>query len=282
MRKILLFLFIVAALPVWAESPREIVSQQIKRATPTWEWMPQVVRRRPVFTAGAWTPDSLGSTLKLWWESDNGTGGVSDGDKVSTWTDLSGEANDGTASGTQRPTYKTNQINSLPAVRFEASTFLEYLNIPNSFSALTEIQAFLVVKLEADPPAAGAYAGLWLFSSTSTETLFPFTDNTIYDSFGSSARKTTVNPTPSLASWRLYSVTSKSGEWTSYLDGTQLYTTATNTVGIGTAPVIGRSSASYWFDGDIAFFVICSPVITGTDLTNMKTYIANKYALTIS
>lgn len=239
----------------------------------------QVVRRRPV-SAGTWTPSSLGSTLKVWLESDSGTGTTIDGATIGTWNDKTSNANNCSSAGATAITNQTNEINGLQVVRFDGDS--AYCTLPNNFSSLTEIQAFIVVRLVVDPPTDDVKTGFWDFSTAVSNAHVPYSDGTIYDSFGSTSRFGTVNPTPALTSWRMYSVTSKSGEWTSYLDGTQLYTTASNTVGITTSPKLGRSLTTYYLNGDIAFLAICSPVITGTNLSNMKTYIANKYGLTIS
>ncbi len=67
-------------------------------------------------SSAAFTPASI-SGLVLWLKADQITG-LSDGDPVSTWLDQSGVGNDGTSSGSNRPIYKTNIQNSLPAVRF--------------------------------------------------------------------------------------------------------------------------------------------------------------------
>lgn len=59
--------------------------------------------------------------LQLWLKAD-AIGGLSDTDPVATWNDSSGVGNNATQ-GTAglRPTYRTNQINGLPVVRFDGS-----------------------------------------------------------------------------------------------------------------------------------------------------------------
>jgi hypothetical protein len=62
-------------------------------------------------------PNSI-TGLKLWVKGDAITG-LSDGDPIATWADNSSANNDATASGSARPTYKTNIINGLPVARFD-------------------------------------------------------------------------------------------------------------------------------------------------------------------
>lgn len=68
--------------------------------------------------AGSFSPSDI-SGLKLWLKAD--ALALSDGDKVGTWTDSSSAANNATASGTDRPTYKTGIVNSKPSVRFTSA-----------------------------------------------------------------------------------------------------------------------------------------------------------------
>ena len=57
---------------------------------------------------------------KVWHDAGQGLAGLSDGDAVASWTDMSGNANH-SAQGTagQRPLYKTGIVNTLPVLRFD-------------------------------------------------------------------------------------------------------------------------------------------------------------------
>ncbi|HKY61518.1 MAG TPA: PKD domain-containing protein, partial [Gemmatimonadota bacterium] len=65
-------------------------------------------------------PGSI-SGLILWLRADE-IQGLADGDAVANWPDMSGVGNHATQStASKRPVYRTNQINGLPAVFFDAS-----------------------------------------------------------------------------------------------------------------------------------------------------------------
>jgi hypothetical protein len=69
--------------------------------------------------------------------------GLSDGDAVETWSDISGEDNHATQSGTSnRPIYKTGIINSLPVVNFNPSTARQFLIINSTNSGIETTPAF--------------------------------------------------------------------------------------------------------------------------------------------
>lgn len=229
------------------------------------------------------------SGLVLWLRGDRGlftdTAGTTPvaaaADAVALWKDQSGLNNDFSQSTSgNRPTWRTSVVNSQHIVRFDGSN--DTLVGP-SFSSLTASEMFVVVKIDTDPPGVNTAAGMWYFGSHATDSHYPFTDGTIYDAFGTTARKTTVNPTPALTSPRLYNVVSVSGEWTSFLDGTQIYTTATNTVGFATTTYIGSNVAvDRCLDGDIAEFIIYNKKLSSAEKANVEAYIAARYALTIA
>lgn len=89
----------------------------------------------------AFAPDQV-TGLTLWLKAD-AIAGLSDGDPVGTWSDSSGQGNHATqATAAKKPTYKTNIINGLPAVRFDGVDDYLQASIPDLRNGL----AFLVVK----------------------------------------------------------------------------------------------------------------------------------------
>lgn len=98
-----------------------------------------------------------------------------------------------------------------------------------------------VFQSSADPAGAGAGAGALLsaFGSGADQDHFPFTDGNVYYGAGSNSRKSCGNPTPSLADPVLMTCVSASGNWILRLNSAAFYSTASNTVGFGTAPSVG-------------------------------------------
>jgi hypothetical protein len=210
---------------------------------------------------------------------------TADGDKIGKASDKSGNARHFTqADNDRRASYETNVINGLAAGEFGHSVATTASLVGPDISSLTEGEAFVVIKAEADPPGDPPGNGLWHLGSASSSSHVPYADATIYDAFGTTARKTTGDPATALTSWRLYNAVSASGEWTSFIDGTQHYTTGTNTVGFTNAPRLGGSfdSASYYWVGQIAEFILFSSKLSGTDKTNLEAYFASRYGLTIA
>lgn len=136
--------------------------------------------------------------------------------------------------------------------RFEGA---QYITFPNVFSALTECEVFIVVKADG----VATHDRLWNFQAVfgNGDTRYPFvTDGAIYDDFGTDARKSTGVPASSpVDDYIIYNVTTKANGWTSRINGTQHFTTATNTVGFNATCQLGRASAAAWFFGNVGDFI---------------------------
>lgn len=202
-----------------------------------------------------------------------------DGAAIATWADQSGNNNDFTGGTAQEPIKKTSIANGHTVARFEASSS-QYGFFSDVLSGLTAGTVYVVIKINADPPgSAPPESGLWLMGTHAFATAYPFTDNNIYDGFGTDTRKSTGDPTLDLSSeFRVYAVTTASGAWTSYIDGTQHFTTGTNTVAFTTTPELGRSTgSSFYLDGDIAYFCLFSVAHNSTTVGDVTTFLKAKY-----
>lgn len=104
--------------PTTESAPVVVGFQAIERSVTT--PVSAVIRKAPFMDAvivRAWTPDSL--TLVGWYQADVITG-LSDGAAVTSWSDSSGQGNTLTQSSSgAQPSYETNELNSLPIVRFD-------------------------------------------------------------------------------------------------------------------------------------------------------------------
>jgi hypothetical protein len=99
--------------------------------------------------AAAFSPTDIAG-LQLWLDASQIVG-LNDGDPVATWSDLSGNANNATqATASNKPTYKTNQINSRPVVRFDGvDDFMTYAN--QLFTFTGDATVFAVLKVASAP-----------------------------------------------------------------------------------------------------------------------------------
>lgn len=196
--------------------------------------------------------------------------------KVSTWTDKSGNGRNYThATASKRPAVST--LGGQAALVFVAASGTTLIGPAGSGAAA---HCFIVLAIDADPPASGN-GGLWETGTDASDTHFPFADGVIYDDFGTTVRKTVGNPTPALTSIRLYEVISASGKWTARLDGAQIFTTATNTVGWAASSAIGGAisdASGTRMNGKIAERIWFQTERTAPQLAELYGYFEARYS----
>lgn len=239
--------------------------------------------RLPFFTvqlrAMLWTPANLGATLLAWYKGDLLSG--SNNDPISTWTDSSGNGNHATQSGAIRPILATALLNGMNAVRFDYLGGGDtYFDLPNMFSSGSAASAYVVIKCDLDPPTINSASGIWDIGSDSQASHFPFGDSNVYDEFGTDSRKSVGNPTPSLASWRIYGPHSAANDWAAFLDGVSIFSTGTNTVGFTTTPRLGGYPPTGMnLDGWMAEVVFTNAKQSSGDREKVEGYLAYKWGL---
>jgi hypothetical protein len=226
--------------------------------------------RLPLAPASSWSVDAAtvdGPTfasvlptdvpgLRFWYDASTGlftdagtTAAVTNGDLLYQVDDRSGLGNNAlqTTSGS-RPTLDTTGYNGSAAIRFQSG---QNLVLPDVFNGATEGEIFWLIKI----PSTTTQKGFCRFQTEAGNfaSHYTWSDGVIYDATLTTGRHTVgalnglSGGTPT--SWHVYSIVSKAGLWSAYLDGVQIYTTSSNTFGSIAAPTIGLSQAGYAWDG---------------------------------
>lgn len=240
-----------------------------------------IVGPRPI--GGCGTPPSGISGLQLWLDAT--ALALSDGDQVSTWADCSGNSNDATGvTVSTKPIYKaTLGPSSKPTVLMvddSGTPVGGYFSLPNAFGSLPSANIYAVVqKTVANDNSAPPFADFG--SDTSSGDLYAFSDARIFSAFGSTARKDCGNGyTANITTWCLAEARSASGAWSFWLNGTQIFSTGTNTVGWSSAPFIGHRSAG---NANMRGYISEVGLYTSLDnYTNFKSYINTKWGITLA
>lgn len=225
-------------------------------------------------------PSTL-ADMWAWYEPSRETGLVDD-DPIGTLTDQHGGGRNWTQStAAWKPIYKENILNGLACARGEGFVGVDahFWTGPN-LSGLTAGHIFLIAICDTEGIST-AGNGLWNFGTQGNDVFYPWVDSVIYDSTLSSVRKTVGDPAPSLTSWRVIEVISTNSEWTFNLDGTQIFTTGTNTVSGNASPRLMRNNSGDALKGYVAGLYICSAKLT-TDRATLITYINSRFGLTSS
>lgn len=216
-----------------------------------------------------------------------------DGQRVPTWWNNFSSAAVGVnciqSVAAYQPTYRANQINGLPAVRFDglngAIPFHLYWPISASILFPTQAgEAFFIVKADNDPGSV-ASNGLHLFGSATSPAEYPAADGTLKETFGLATRIATgIDPTPALTGWRLYNVAVDANAFTIRLDGAQIFTTNAHAVGFhaSLAPRLGHSiGGGSAFMGYVAEVLIYPRVLASGDRAAVNNYFATRFNLAV-
>lgn len=189
-------------------------------------------------------------------------------DAIGTWTSRTGINNATQATVARKPTYKVNMSGGQPALYFDGGDNMEFSS--SIISGTPDGFAAFIFKLDVDPPTDQFKSGPVMgdFGSSSLGNAWPWLDGNIYDDFGTTDRKTAGNPTPSLTSFRVISQHSAASDFVINIDGSQFYSTSTNTVGWSGSQRIGVSIANnteYFLLGHVGL-VIFAPLKPASSL----------------
>ena len=214
------------------------------------------------YAGGAFVPTDIAS-LEFWLDAANR------GSTFETWDDVSGNAN-----------HFSKVDGSFPLFSGGICTFNAVSNHRvqgPSFAALTEGEIFWRVKVNNDPPAGANQSGISsLGTDVAARNHYPLNGSgVVYHGFGSDTRKTCGDPATDLATWHTLNIHSASNDWALKIDGSVLFSTATNTVAFTATPKIGISDNTYDFDGQVKAICMFNAKLSPGDRASMESYMAS-------
>lgn len=231
----------------------------------------------------SWNPaDAVSAPLSLFFLSDPSYLTLS-GSNVSQWRDpITGKTASQGVDANRLVYQSSGGPSDKPYLSCGDGTVVRFVSFGNVFSALTSAEIFIVRRAGSDPSTGGTNrGGIWNFGSSGSTSHHPFTDSVIYDDFASTVRKTVGDPTPALTNWHIYNAISASGEWTANLNGLQIFTTATNTVGWSAVPTIG-CSGGIANDGGITAVIMFGGKLSTDDRARTNRWLNLNFGLGLS
>ena len=229
---------------------------------------------------GFWLVGSLGTCT----DEAGTTPTTSDAAVILNWKDQSG-FNRHFSRAAGGPIRKNSIINGEPVLRWTGNAAATFGLIGATIASWTSAEVFIVI--DADQTGAGGYldGGIWSLGTAASPDHYAYSDNNAYMGAFSTVRKSTGDPTPALDSPHLLNIYSASNDWNMLINGTSHFSTATNTFGAEAAPRIGQGrdgSGDIILSGDIAEVCAFPAKVTAGERTNMKSYLATKYNITVA
>lgn len=227
-----------------------------------------------------WSPSNLGTgILTAWYKGDSITG--NDGDAVSAWSDSSGNGNNlAQASSARQPTIQTNELNSLPVVRYDGTNdILSDSDIAALDVGTGDIWVATVFKATNDGTAN------FIFEKGTTQFAVM---NTAAGILQIRLGGTSNIPTQSDGNWSrtefvLVTGSRVSATCTGFVNGSAMTTTnTTNTGSISNSDVLDVGAAAVGgnpLTGDIAEVLVGGATLTTADRQRLEGYLCWKWGL---
>ncbi len=210
---------------------------------------------------GPFDPSDVPNML-MWLRADAITG-LNDGDPVATWPDASGNGKNATQSNaSKRPIYRTNEVNGLPALEFDASDdgLSTSANPPRSTTIIA------VYKSRAGASGKTLNGGFSVFMGP-------------YVSFYRNYTLAFVTgPQVTAGRWVIHTFRQSSSLAELFIDGSASGST-TSTRNPGRIQLARQGNYGERLDGSIAEVLVYSRTLTDTELADVHAWLQARYAI---
>ncbi|MBU2483179.1 MAG: T9SS type A sorting domain-containing protein [Proteobacteria bacterium] len=247
---------------------------------------------------GVGTTDGT-SSLKLWLKADAITGVTTNNTPVTTWSDASGSNNNAISSGTNRPTYLTNILNTFPVVRFDGSTPPNDDYMTTTYSPSGQLTMFVVYVPRTIDGSARIIINNHKTTTSGGFNYFIYTAGTgnerhtgLQTGLGSPPWPDGANIISDVGEHTVNVgrigafIVNNAGTLTSlFANGTSIATAAFGSIAAGQSVLtIGRNGDNglNQFHGDIAEVIIYNAVLNDAERILVENYLSAKYAITLT
>jgi hypothetical protein len=204
---------------------------------------------------------------------------ASDGDAITTWTDLSGNSNSPTqATAGKKPLYKTNIVNGKPVLRFDGSD--DYLT-----KAFTLNQGFTVIMVYKQVALGASGSHDIIFDGGSAAAALLGVNNAPHTNmYAGAVLQSGASPTfaPANGAFAVVTAVFNGGSSALYENGTQKFTGNAGSQNAGGFTLAALGDGSRTTQLDVAEVLIYSSALSASERQQVETYLADRYGLTIS
>jgi hypothetical protein len=219
-----------------------------------------------------WTPANFGTALKLWHKADALS--LNDGDPVASWTDSSGNGKHMVnATEAEQPSYETNELNSLPIVRFNGSS--DDLTLTTHGLTKPYTMACVVKVVESSVTNGDR---VWQFNSGNNFMAVGGSGLNDHLMAGGSTLVYGLNVLDTNTHIHVLSLAA-SGNSSGAIDGVAT-TGDAGTSALGANLTYGSNGTSLFLEMDAAEFVWVTGTVSDADIYRLEGYLAHKWGLT--
>lgn len=209
----------------------------------------------------------------------HGSFALVDGDPVGSWLDNSSGGHALAASGTARPTFKTNILNGWPILRFNGTT--NSMNLAVGGTALTSSQPVTVIIIAKQ--TSKTTIGRFLDGGNGNPQRYLLGLAITTGFFQGFAGTLQSDSTDHSGAFHVLSCIFNGASSNGYVDGTLVVGPVNMGTGTGaTQTYIGTDNSGTTLTGDIAEILVYSAGLSGTNRANIEAYAGNKYGLTVA
>ena len=231
----------------------------------------------------AFSPTDI-STLAAWYDATDFNFVTKDGSNlVSNWGDKSGNSNDATATAGDRPTWQTNQQNSLPTINFDGS---DQLDLPSGLFSIPNGSNTMFIVSQRATESGSVETVLNLSDATAADyfLIYAAADGSISFKSRDGAGGTVTNTGNTLTNYNIFRGRRDGTTQALAVNGG---TETTNASGVSSASIdsgdIGASNNdNLMLMGNIGEIIIYSANLSAADIALVETYLANKWGLTLA
>jgi hypothetical protein len=227
--------------------------------------------------AGGFSPDEIAG-LVGWWDASDVTTITESGGAVSQWNDKSASGNNVVQAGSNKPATAVNTQNGLNVLTFASGDLLRVT--PSAAIGASAVSIFVVFRKTG---AANTFESfpLTLTAGSAGRPFDGYQGTRITAGFTRSGYTNIATQT----SWCQLSMMTYTAAgnvtWLERKDGTQVKTETSTTTWGGTASqvitIASRGDGVTKLTGDVAEILVYDAQLTGTDLTDVETYLADKW-----
>lgn len=263
----------------------------------TWQSLDNDVSRIAVpFTTGAgssFTPSDING-LVLWFDAaqdaytdDAATVAAGNNDTVAVWQDQSGQGNHATnTTAAQRPTYKTNEVNSLPAIKGDGSA--DWLQLANGAPITGSGARTIFIVAKAGAADGDHFLDLGNYGTgTTTGADFSIANNNglrVYCNNGFRKWSTGV----STSAYEIVCIKgdgANTNTLTAYIDGAALSVDSTTAASLNTGDdgaLFRRTDTTPYTAGYLAEVIVYNSDLSTSDRLRVESHLGTKYGISVS